>query len=90
MAQDHQTCYCGFDPTASSLHIGNLLALIALIHCQRKGHTPIVLVNILFEYYKLKQNLKYYLIQIGSATALIGYFDNLFFLNCIITLTNIN
>ena len=45
MAQDHQTCYCGFDPTASSLHIGNLLALIALIHCQRKGHTPIVLVN---------------------------------------------
>jgi tyrosyl-tRNA synthetase len=45
MAQDYQTCYCGFDPTASSLHIGNLLALIALIHCQRKGHTPIVLVN---------------------------------------------
>jgi tyrosyl-tRNA synthetase len=45
MAQDYQTCYCGFDPTASSLHIGNLLALIALIHCQRKGHTPIVLIG---------------------------------------------
>jgi tyrosyl-tRNA synthetase len=40
-----QTCYCGFDPTASSLHIGNLLAIIFLIHCQRAGHTPIVVIG---------------------------------------------
>jgi hypothetical protein len=40
-----QGCYCGFDPTASSLHIGNLIALIALIHCQRKGHMPVALIG---------------------------------------------
>lgn len=40
-----QTVYCGFDPTAESLHIGNLLAIIALIHCQRAGHQPIALVG---------------------------------------------
>jgi len=39
-----QTIYCGFDPTADSLHIGNLLALIALLHCQRAGHRSIVVV----------------------------------------------
>ncbi|GAB1609793.1 tyrosine--tRNA ligase, mitochondrial-like [Argonauta hians] len=40
-----QSIYCGFDPTASSLHIGNLLAIIALLHCQRAGHRPIVVVG---------------------------------------------
>ncbi|WAQ96502.1 SYYM-like protein [Mya arenaria] len=40
-----QTVYCGFDPTADSLHVGNLLAIIALIHCQRAGHQPIALVG---------------------------------------------
>ena len=45
MADGVQTCYCGFDPTAPSLHLGNLLGLIALIHCQRRGHSPIVLVS---------------------------------------------
>ena len=39
-----QTVYCGFDPTADSLHVGNLLAIIALLHCQRAGHRCIVLV----------------------------------------------
>lgn len=36
--------YCGFDPTAPSLHAGNLLALMFLLHCQRAGHRPLVLV----------------------------------------------
>ncbi len=44
-ASGPQVFYCGFDPTASSIHIGNLLAIIALIHCQRSGHTPISLVK---------------------------------------------
>lgn len=48
MSSGVQSVYCGFDPTASSLHIGNLLAIIMLIHCQRKGHNPIALVNFIF------------------------------------------
>lgn len=41
-----QTVYAGFDPTADSLHVGNLAILVALIHCQRAGHNPIALVNL--------------------------------------------
>ncbi|MDY7002147.1 MAG: tyrosine--tRNA ligase [Thermodesulfobacteriota bacterium] len=37
--------YCGFDPTAPSLHIGNLVPLIALLRAQRCGHNPIVLMG---------------------------------------------
>jgi tyrosyl-tRNA synthetase len=37
--------YCGFDPTASSLHIGSLLPLMALRRFQRMGHTPLALVG---------------------------------------------
>ena len=39
------TCYIGFDPTASSLHIGNLVPIMALGHMQRCGHRPIALVG---------------------------------------------
>lgn len=39
-----QTIYAGFDPTADSLHVGNLLVIMGLIHCQRAGHNPIALV----------------------------------------------
>jgi tyrosyl-tRNA synthetase len=39
------TLYCGFDPTADSLHVGSLVPLIALIRAQRAGHTPIALVG---------------------------------------------
>ncbi len=42
-----QCMYCGFDPTADSLHIGNLVALMTLLHCQRAGHQVIALVNLL-------------------------------------------
>lgn len=33
-----QTIYCGFDPTADSLHVGNLLAIIGLLHFRSAGH----------------------------------------------------
>lgn len=39
------TCYIGFDPTASSLHIGSLVPIMALAHMQRSGHRPIALVG---------------------------------------------
>ena len=39
------TCYIGFDPTASSLHIGNLVPIMSLAHMQRLGHRPIALVG---------------------------------------------
>ncbi|PAU67621.1 tyrosine--tRNA ligase [Bifidobacterium criceti] len=37
--------YCGFDPTAPSLHIGNLVQLIIMRHLQEAGHHPIALVG---------------------------------------------
>ncbi|EDV37212.1 uncharacterized protein Dana_GF11543 [Drosophila ananassae] len=40
-----QSIYAGFDPTADSLHVGNLLVIMGLIHCQRAGHQPIALVG---------------------------------------------
>lgn len=39
------TLYCGFDPTAPSLHFGNLVQLIVLRHLQRAGHRVICLVG---------------------------------------------
>ncbi|MBW1902632.1 MAG: tyrosine--tRNA ligase [Deltaproteobacteria bacterium] len=39
------TCYIGFDPTASSFHIGNLVQIMCLAHMQRHGHRPIALVG---------------------------------------------
>ena len=39
------TAYIGFDPTASSLHVGNLLPVMALARLQRFGHTPIAIVG---------------------------------------------
>jgi len=38
-------CYIGFDPTASSLHIGSLVPIMSLAHMQRCGHIPIALVG---------------------------------------------
>lgn len=37
--------YVGFDPTADSLHIGNLVPVMLLVHLQRAGHKPIALVG---------------------------------------------
>jgi tyrosyl-tRNA synthetase len=39
------TCYIGFDPTATSLHIGSLVPIMSLAHMQRHGHRPIALVG---------------------------------------------
>ncbi|KPK76591.1 MAG: tyrosine--tRNA ligase [Phycisphaerae bacterium SM23_30] len=39
------TLYIGFDPTAESMHIGNLLQIIMLSHFQRHGHRPICVVG---------------------------------------------
>ncbi len=45
LASGHRTVYCGFDPTADSLHVGNLVPLLALRRFQLEGHKPILLVG---------------------------------------------
>ena len=42
---ESRTLYCGFDPTADSLHIGSLVPLLVLKRFQDAGHRPIVLVG---------------------------------------------
>lgn len=48
--RDHATSptcvYCGIDPSASSLHVGNLLPLMGLLHFQAAGHQSIALVRL--------------------------------------------
>jgi len=39
------TLYQGFDPTATSLHVGNLVGIMVLAHFQRAGHRPIAIVG---------------------------------------------
>jgi tyrosyl-tRNA synthetase len=39
------SAYCGFDPSAASLHVGNLVPVMGLVHLQRAGHRPIILVG---------------------------------------------
>ena len=39
------TYYIGFDPTAASLHVGNMVQLFAMAHLQRAGHRPIALIG---------------------------------------------
>lgn len=43
LSEEKITCYIGFDPTATSLHVGNLLQIKLLMHLQRAGHRPIAL-----------------------------------------------
>jgi tyrosyl-tRNA synthetase len=45
LAGGNRIGYCGFDPTADSLTIGNLIPLTMLRHWQRCGHTPIVVMG---------------------------------------------
>ena len=45
LAKEMTSAYIGFDPTASSLHIGNLATLMLLVHLQRAGHKPYALVG---------------------------------------------
>jgi len=45
LAGGSRTVYCGFDPTADSLHIGNLVPLLTLRRFQEHGHRPILLLG---------------------------------------------
>jgi len=45
LAKEMTSAYVGIDPTADSLHIGHLVGIMMLIHLQRAGHKPIVLVG---------------------------------------------
>lgn len=45
LAEDCRAVYCGFDPTADSLHIGSLVPLLTLRRLQMAGHRPIALVG---------------------------------------------
>ena len=45
LAKEMTAGYIGFDPTADSLHIGNLVPVMLLLHLQRAGHKPFVLVG---------------------------------------------
>ncbi|MFB9886669.1 tyrosine--tRNA ligase [Balneatrix alpica] len=45
LAEGSRTLYCGFDPTADSLHLGHLVPLLMLRRFQMAGHTPIALVG---------------------------------------------
>lgn len=45
LQESMRTAYIGFDPTADSLHIGNLVPIMLLAHFQRAGHKPVALVG---------------------------------------------
>ena len=45
LAEGMRSAYVGFDPTADSLHIGNLVPIMLLAHYQRCGHKPVALVG---------------------------------------------
>ncbi len=45
LAKEMTAAYIGFDPTAASLHIGNLATIMLLVHFQRAGHKPFALVG---------------------------------------------
>jgi tyrosyl-tRNA synthetase len=45
LSEERRTAYIGFDPTASSLHVGSLLPIMGLVHLQRAGHHPIAVVG---------------------------------------------
>lgn len=45
LVQGPITMYCGFDPTAPSLHMGNLAQIVTMMRFQRSGHKPLALVG---------------------------------------------
>lgn len=45
LKKEMTSAYIGFDPTASSLHIGNLATIMLLVHFQKAGHKPFALVG---------------------------------------------
>ncbi len=45
LEKEHVSCYAGFDPSDSSLHLGHLIPIIGLMHFQQAGHRPIAVVG---------------------------------------------
>ncbi len=45
LANGSVSAYCGFDPTAASLHVGSLVPVMGLVHLQRAGHRPFAVVG---------------------------------------------
>jgi len=45
LKKEPTTAYIGFDPTAESLHIGSLVPILLLVHFQKAGHKPLVLIG---------------------------------------------
>ena len=45
LSKNFSSGYIGFDPTANSLHIGNLVQIMTLVHFQKCGHSPIILIG---------------------------------------------
>ena len=45
LSEGQVTYYVGFDPTASSLHVGSLVPIMAMAHLQRAGHKPIAIIG---------------------------------------------
>lgn len=45
LASKSVTFYCGFDPTAPALHLGNLAQIITMMRLQQHGHRPLVLIG---------------------------------------------
>ena len=45
LSEPGRSMYCGFDPTAESLHIGNLVPLLCLVRMKKAGHDPLFLLG---------------------------------------------
>jgi tyrosyl-tRNA synthetase len=45
LSKEMMVAYIGYDPTSDSLHIGNLASIMMLVHFQRSGHKPIILIG---------------------------------------------
>ena len=45
LSRNMMSAYCGFDPSAPSLHVGNLVPVMGLVHVQRHGHRPVFLAG---------------------------------------------
>lgn len=45
LTENSVSFYCGFDPTADSLHCGSLMPIMAMAHLQRAGHKPIAIIG---------------------------------------------
>lgn len=45
LTREMTAAYIGYDPTSDSLHIGNLASIMMLVHLQRSGHKPIILIG---------------------------------------------